>query len=509
MNPEQLKILGSSFLGDLLKSVNLFYPETALVVTFLLAILVDLFTRNRPSCKMSGYVSLIGFFVTAIFLCNSPQGMSFAGTYAVDAFSIFFKWIVLITSFVIIVFSFFSKELFGEERQMGEYYTLIVGMTFGMFLLSGATNLILIYLAIETMSMSSYILAGYTKEIKRASEASLKYVIYGATSSGIMIYGISLLFGLTGSLNLSGINAYLAGNNVNHITLLISGIMIIAGIGYKISAVPFHFWTPDVYEGAPVTITAYLSVASKAAGFAILIRLLNSAFTIHAAGDTINTAWSVMKNVDWTMIIAVLSVLSMTLGNFVAVWQTNVKRLLAYSSIAHAGYILMGVAVMNYTGVSAIMIYLAIYMFMNLGAFFVVMIIANHIDSEDLEDYQGIGYRSPWLGVAMTIFMVSLTGLPPTAGFIGKLYVFTAVLNSGMYWLAVIGVLNSVVSLYYYVKVFRNMFLRGAEKANQPIELSLTVKVILIALIIPNIALGIWFGGLVNWANASAAMILK
>lgn len=506
MNPEQLKILGESFIGNLLNSISNFYPETALVVTFILAILFDLIFKK--SSKISAYVSLIGFVVTAIFLFNKGEGgLTFSNSFAVDSFGHFFKVIILITSFMIILFTFFSKELFGKERQMGEYYSLIVGMTFGMFLLTGATNLILIYLAIETMSISSYVLAGYTKEIRRASEASLKYVIYGAVSSGIMIYGISLIFGLTGTLNLFGINEYLTTHNVNTFALLISSLMIVAGFGYKISAVPFHFWTPDVYEGAPITITAYLSVASKAAGFAVLIRFLQTTFTTETP-DQINTAVEVLKNVDWKLIIAILAVLSMTLGNLVALTQTNVKRLLAYSSIAHAGYILMGISVMNYTGIASTMIYLTVYMFMNLGAFFIVMIIANKINSEELEDYQGLGYRYPLLGVAMTIFLISLTGLPPTAGFIGKLFVFTAVLDANMIWLAVIGVINSVISLYYYVSIFRNMFLRQPVNPVEKQTLSLPNIVMIVILIIPNLLFGIYYSDIVNWAYSSASLIL-
>jgi NADH-quinone oxidoreductase subunit N len=280
-------------------------------------------------------------------------------------------------------------------------------MTLGMFLLSSSSNLIMMYLSIEIMSLSSYVLAGYTKEIKRASEASLKYVIYGAVSSGIMIYGISIIFGLTGSLNLYEINTFLANNDVNLWALLIPTLMIIAGIGYKISAVPFHFWTPDVYEGAPVTITALLSVASKAAGFAMLIRFVKIGFIDSAAGGEY---WTTL-HLDWQHIIALLSVLTMTLGNLVALWQTNVKRLLAYSSIAHAGYMLMGLVVMNDAGVAAILIYFFMYLFMNLGAFYFVLLIANKTGSENIEDYQGLGYKAPRISVCMVIFLISLTGL--------------------------------------------------------------------------------------------------
>ena len=370
-----------------------------------------------------------------------------------------------------------------------------------MFLLVGSANLIMIYLAIETMSISSYILAGYTKEVKRASEASLKYVIFGAVSSGIMLYGISILFGLTGSLNLFDINQFLVTNKVANIPLLIAGLMILSGFGYKISAVPFHFWTPDVYEGAPVTIVAYLSVASKAAGFAVLLRFFKTGLIDSIPGTT--EMWILAGSIDWHSVIAVLSILTMTLGNIVAIWQTNLKRLLAYSSIAHAGYLLMAVSVLNDNGVSAVLIYFFFYMLMNLGAFFIIQLIANKLDSENIDDYIGLGYRSPVISVCLTIFLISLTGLPPTAGFIGKLYVFTSVINSGYLWLAVIGVINSVISLYYYAKIIRNMYLRDVESTKARLEYSPIVILIVLFLAIPTLVFGIYFTPIVEWANYS------
>jgi len=282
--------------------------------------------------------------------------------------------------------------------------------------------------------------------------------------------------------------------------------MIIAGIGYKISAVPFHFWTPDVYEGAPVTITALLSVASKAAGFAMLIRFVKIGFIDRAAGGEY---WTTL-HLDWQNIIALLSVLTMTLGNLVALWQTNVKRLLAYSSIAHAGYMLMGLVVMNEAGVAAILIYFFMYLFMNLGAFYFVLLIANKTGSENIEDYQGLGYKAPVISVCMVIFLISLTGLPPTAGFIGKLYIFTALLqNPDFIWLAVVGVINSVISLVFYVKVFRNMYLRKVDEAKETYKFSVASIVLMILLAIPTLLFGIYFSPIVNWAQQSVGMLLK
>ena len=486
---------------DLIKSMNLFKPETTLVITFLLALIFDLvFKRSK---NIAGYIALAGLVITGLFLFQQTGANSktFMNLLVIDSFGQFMKYIILISSFIIIVFSFLSKELYTEHRKLGEYFILIIGMTFGMFLLVGSSNLIMIYLAIETMSISSYILAGYTREVKRASEASLKYVIFGAVSSGIMIYGISILFGLTGSLNLFEINQFLQKGNIATVPLLISGLMIISGFGYKISAVPFHFWTPDVYEGAPVTITAYLSVASKAAGFAVLLRFIKTTLIDPIPGTT--ESWTLLSNIDWHLIIIVLSVLTMTLGNLVALWQNNMKRMLAYSSIAHAGYLLMAVSVMNDNGVSAVLIYFFFYMLMNLGAFFIVQIVADKIDSENIEDYNGLGYRAPVISACMTVFLISLTGLPPTAGFIGKLYVFTSVIDSGYLWLAVIGVINSVISLYYYVRVIRNIYIRDIESTKPGLIYSPGTLLIVLLLAIPTLIFGIYFTPIVTWANYS------
>lgn len=500
-------MIDQNFLNNLSESVGLFLPETILIATFLIALISDLIFRKSKS--ISGIVALMGFALTFIALVAMPnQAKSiFSGMLVYDPFGQFFKILILITSAIVVIMSFFSDELNKDVRNLGEYYTLIVGMTIGMFILPASSNLIMLYLALETMSISSYILAGYTKEIKRASEASLKYVIFGAISSGVMIYGISIIYGLTGSLDLTGINNSLATRQIDLLPLLLSGLMIIAGIGYKISAVPFHFWTPDVYEGAPVTITAYLSVASKAAGFAVLMRFLKAGF-IDSASPSLSGVWIMLGSIDWTLIIAILSVLTMALGNLVAIWQTNLKRLLAYSSIAHAGYLLMGVVVLNDIGALAVMIYFFFYMIMNLGAFTVVMLLANKIGSEEIDNYTGIGYRAPILSACMVIFLISLTGLPPTAGFIGKLFIFQAVLNSEFVWLAVVGILNSVVSLFYYVKVFRNMYLRDVESKEPHFEFSPLSVLLVLILAVPTILFGVYYGPVVDWASSSVKILI-
>jgi NADH-quinone oxidoreductase subunit N len=492
---------------QILKDLSLLYPELALTATLLAAIIVDLFFRRTPAVVAA--VVMGGFIVTGAMVLGQAgvNASIFGNMLAVDPFAFFFKLVIIVSAILIVVFSLGSAELNSGGRKLGEYYSLLAAMTLGMMLMSGASNLLMMYLSIELSSLSSYILSGYTREAADSSEASLKYVIYGAVSSGLMLYGISILYGLTGSLDIYRINQVLprmlAGGGSGVLALLIGGLLTLAGFGYKISAVPFHFWTPDVYEGAPITITAFLSVASKAGGFAMLIRFFKVTFIDSSAGSLAAGTWATLQGFEWTQVVAILSVLTMTLGNLVAIWQNNLKRLLAYSSIAHAGYMLMGVVVLSNEGLAAILLYFVVYLFMNLGAFYVVMLIANKTGSEDIDDYRGIGPRSPFVAVAMAVFLVSLTGLPPTAGFIGKLYLFAALINHGWVWLAIVGALNSVLALYYYVRIFRNMFLRTGAPAAAPITFGRTQTVTVLVLLIPTLLFGIYFTPLAQLAQAS------
>lgn len=496
----------SNLILDTQNSLKLFFPEIVIITFLIIAILVDLIFKKHKF--INGYISLLGFILAGIFLFYlSVNQIAFMNSFVVDNFTIFFKYIILISNLIIILMSFSSQELKETNQNLGEFYVFILGMSFGMFLLVSSINLILIYLALETMSISSYILAGYTKEIKRSSEASLKYVVFGAVSSGIMVYGISLLFGLCGSLNLLEINNFLNKNTMDTFPLFISFLFIIVGFAYKISTVPFHFWTPDVYEGAPITITAYLSVASKAAGFAGLIRFIIMAFVENTPGQ--NQIFTLVSNINFVQLFAILSALTMTVGNIVALWQNNLKRLLAYSSIAHAGYILMGVAVMNQTGIASVLLYFIIYMIMNLGAFLCVMLVSNELKTEELNEFEGLGYRSPYLSVAFSILLFSLIGLPPTAGFVAKFYVFAAVIDSGLVWLAVVGVLNSVISLYYYVKIMRNMYIRGIDSESTYFRVNKLGIGLSLILAFFTLLFGIYFSPLLNLANSSASVFIS
>lgn len=489
---------------QILKDLSFFYPETILTAALLAAILADLIFRR--SATVVAVVAMAGLVAALAFLFPQAEASAsiFSNMIAVDSFSFFFKLLILVSAILIVVFSLQSAELNSTGRRLGEYYSLLLALTLGMVLMAGASNLLMMYLALELSSITSYILSGYTREAQDSSEASLKYVIYGALSSGLMLYGISIIYGMTGSLDIYTINQVLAKGNFNELALLIAGVLALAGFGYKISAVPFHFWTPDVYEGAPITITAFLSVASKAGGFAMMIRFFKVTFIDFSVVPIQAGAWSSISGFDWLHLVAAISVLTMTLGNLVALWQHNMKRLLAYSSIAHAGYMLMGVVVLNNQGLAAILVYFVVYLFMNLGAFYIVMLIANKTGSEDIEDYKGIGPKAPFVTVALSIFLLSLTGLPPTAGFIGKLYLFAALVKSEWIWLAIIGAMNSVVSLYYYVKIFRNMYLRPDERTESVgLDFSFAQKLVILVLVFPILLFGLYFSPLVQFAQAS------
>ncbi len=479
-----------------LKDISLFIPETILLITFCVSILLNLVSKNE---KFVAYISIIGilFAIYYSFQTIKLKEIIFSGMYVVDGLSSFFKIIIGLTSIYIFLFSFQRDELKKIQNRLGEYYSLLVALTLGMFLMTGANNLIMMYLSIELSSITSYILSGVIKEEERGSEAALKYILYGAISSGVMLYGISIIYGLTQSLNANAIQYLLFQNGANSIALMIATIFVIVGFGYKISAVPFHFWTPDVYEGSPITITALLSVASKGAGFAMMIRFFTEIFSFQEKGIYFN----LVQQFDWQMILGFISVLTMTVGNMIAIWQTNMKRLLAYSSIAHAGYMLMGLVVLSNEGIVAIMIYFTIYLFMNLGAFYIVMIIAQKIRSENIEDYKGLAYRSSFVSVILTILLISLTGLPPTAGFIGKLYLFSSLLNAKWFVLAIIGALNSVVSLFYYMKVVRNMFLKQVEGESSIIQFLFEEKFYMISFAVIVVLFGIYFSPIIEFVK--------
>src|SRR6056297_3167805 len=490
---------------NILNSIIHFYPEIAIVVTLCAIIIGDLIIKRKG--HTGGWILLAGMIITGFLLLAQTGWNSsiFFDMIAVDPFALYFKLLITLATIFVILFSMKSSELDEYSNRISEYYMLMAGMVLGMFLMVSSTNLLLMYLAFEMTSISSYVLVGFTKKSDKSSEASMKYIIYGAVASGIMIYGISLLVGMTGATDIYAINEALAGGLDQSLLLTISIIMVITGLGFKIAIVPFHFWVPDVYEGAPITITAYLSVASKIAALAMTIRFFRISFFELNASETV-VIWSMIDGLNWNMILAVLAALAMIVGNLSALRQDNIKRMLAYSSIAHAGYILMGLVILTNEGLSAIMIYVFVYLFMNLGAFYVAMLFSNKTGSVSIEGYKGLGHRAPLMGVSMTVFLVALTGFPPTAGFIAKLYIFGAAISAGWYWLVLIAGITTVISLFYYIRVVRNMYFFKPEESAGKLEFDSGTKIILMLLLIPTLLFGVYFTPIFDIARQSIQM---
>lgn len=494
---------------DNIQSISYFYPELILTLLVIVCVIYDLAIDKKDSARV-GYVLVTGLCVVGffIFFQNSFRSTTlFSNAIVLDPFASFFKMIVLLSTIMVSIMSLYSEELVDYRK--GEYFVLLGIITFGLFLLVSSIDLIMVYISIEIVSIMSFVLAGYLKQNTKSNEAALKYVVYGAFSSGIMLYGMSFLYGLTGSTNFFMIQQILTSENFESSTaILLAIIMIIAGFGYKVSAVPFHFWTPDVYEGSPTTITAYLSVAPKAGVFAMMIRFFNQALADGSAMKGIESFSS--TNIPWADILTLLAIITMTVGNVVAIQQKSVKRMLAYSSIAHAGYMLLAMPVMSKSSVYAIMIYLVMYLFMNLGAFFVVIMIKNDVGGERFEHFKGLGWKMPFIGASMTLFMVSLTGLPPTAGFIGKFYIFASIIEGGpsFYWLAVIGGVNSVVSLYYYLRVVKVMYFDGEKTKDIKYSLD-AISTVIILSAIPTLFLGIYWQPVAKWVESSLVLFAQ
>ena len=418
----------------------------------------------------------------------------------IDPFSSFMKIIIILSTLLVIVASWVNDEL--EKYRKGEYFTIMGIMVMGLFLMTSSVDIIMLYISIEVVSIMSFVLAAYLKLDTRSNEAGLKYVIYGAFSSGVMLFGLSIVYGLAGSTNYFAIQDTLSSlDGSANPALIMALLMIFAGFGYKISSVPFHFWTPDVYEGSPSTITAYLSVAPKAAGFAMIIRFFHQVFS-DSIGLTSNAIGS--TDLPWPEIIGVLAVVTMTMGNLVAIQQKSIKRMLAYSSIAHAGYMMLALPVLSIEAVESVMIYLFIYVFMNLGAFFIVIFVKNKTGGESFEDFEGLGWKMPIVGAFMTLFMLSLTGLPPTAGFVGKLYIFKTLVGAGseFLWLVVAGGVNSVISLYYYFHVVKVMFL-GGKRSDVITYPPSTMFGLMIFTAVPSLLLGLYWNPLASWVKDS------
>ncbi|MBP2673606.1 MAG: nuoN [Deltaproteobacteria bacterium] len=490
------------FLGNL-ASVKYFLPEFAVTATILLLIIMRVVTKNSRT-NAYAFLSLVGIGAAILFAGLVPAGAgksTFEGMVAYDSFAVFFKVLTALATIVVVFMSMDSRDM--EGRPQMEFYVFLLSTLLGMFLLSSSTDIVMLYLSLELVSIPSYLLAGYVKGRVQSTEAAMKYVVYGATASGVMIYGFSLLFGLTGTTQVAEIGRALAAGPAT-IPMLLASVMVAVGFGYKIAAVPFHMWSPDVYEGAPTPATAFFSVAPKAAGFAVLLRFY---YTVFAVPDPSAGFWRLTSTeVDWTLLFAVLSAVTMTVGNLVAVMQDNVKRLLAYSSIAHAGYMLMGFVLLTPAGLKAVLFYLVVYLFMNLGAFYIVLVVSNSCKGEDITDFAGLGTRAPFAAVSMAVFLFALTGIPPFSGFIGKLYLFAEVINRGIYWLVVIAGLNSVVALYYYARIVRSMFL-DEPKSSTEIAVPAVPRAMIVLMVAPTLILGVYWEPVARIASISLRML--
>jgi NADH-quinone oxidoreductase subunit N len=453
------------------ESLAWFLPELALAGAILAVIFLDLATTGRAGRAASewpGKLAFVGAGVALVCtvglrwlpvrgLLGQPAAWLFNGMIVLDPFSVFFKVLLGLALLAVVWMSMASREVRGQPSE-GEYYTLLLSSGLAMLLMASAGTLLMAYLSLEFVSLTSYVLTGFLRHNRRSGEAALKYLIYGGVASGAMIYGMSWVFGLTGAMDYAGIAQGIARlDPASRPALFLALVLVLAGFGYKVASVPFHMWAPDVYTGAPIPVTAFLAVGSKAAGFAMLLRFFHF-------GVASQPAAAAIAQLPLVPLATVLCVATMTVGNFAALSQTNMKRLLAYSSIAHAGYALLGFVVFAERGVQALLFYLAVYYTMNLGAFWVVMLVANATGREDLDGYRGLAWRGGALpALALGVFLFSLAGLPPLAGFLGKFYVFAAGVEGRLYALVVIGLLNSVVSLYYYARVVKVMFLDRPE----------------------------------------------
>lgn len=487
-----------------IESLGFFVPELILGLAVIGLIIADLVVVRKSLLGMAALAAVALALLTLVAtLSEAADSYLFHRMIVHDQFSLFFKVVFSLAAFATIWLSLESREV--QRVSQGEYYAMLIASSLGMFFMATATNLLMAYLALEFVSLTSYVLTGMIRHDRRSGEAALKYLIYGGVASGAMIYGMSWIFGLTGTMDYAGINAALAAGQGESLALFLAVVLTLAGFGYKISAVPFHMWAPDVYTGAPIPVTAFLSVGSKAAGFALLLRFFYPALSTLGEGGQ----WQPVGGLQWPQIVLVLSMVSMTVGNLAALQQSNIKRLLAYSSIAHAGYMLMGLVVLSDEGLRSVLFYLIVYYLMNIGAFAIVMQVANASGREDFEGFRGLAWRGGAVpAVAMAIFLFSLAGIPPMAGFIGKFYLFAAVIRSEYYVLALVGGLNSVVSLYYYARIVRAMFLEQPASGAEPVVFDWSTGGLVAALTVATVVFGIYWVPVIGLADRSVRFLI-
>ena len=504
------------------RDLYLVSPELALAALALAVVLLDLAVRRRGVVPAIAVAGLAVPFALSIALWNESHGApggalsAFNGALVVDKFALFFKFLIVGTLALVLLA---SRGALSRYRRETEFIGLVMLSSTGLMLLGAAADLVTIYVALELASLPVAALAAFATTQDRSIEAGLKYLVLSAIASALLLLGFAYLYGASGTVRVLSpdgaaptIAAMLAGGVSEGVpfgsyALLIGALLTIAGFGFKLSMVPFQMWTPDVYEGAPTPVGAFLAVASKAAGFAVLLRVLYAALGADAMSG------------DWTLLLAVLAVVTMSVGNLVAIAQTNVKRLLGYSTIAQAGYVLIGVAAFASRsqddsgaalGVASVLFYLAGYAAMNMAAFFVVIVVTERTGDERIEGLAGLGRRAPWLAGVLAFALLSLTGIPPTAGFMGKLFLFQAAINADLAWLAVAGAVNSVVSAYYYVNVIKTMYLREPEEEGEAARVPAGAAAHLALAITgaATLALGVWPGPLFEAARTAAAGLL-
>ena len=433
-------------------------PEGIVIVTLLAVLVVDLIV-GRTSSRVTPYIAITGLLsaiVALYYQWDNTNTVSFLGGFNSDALSVVFRGIIALSCAVTILMSIRYIEQSGTS--LAEFIGIMISATLGGMFLSGANELVMIFVSLETLSISSYLMTGYMKRDPRSNEAALKYLLIGASSSAIFLYGLSLLYGLSGGeTELSAIATAMANASTDlSFGLVIALVFAIAGIAFKISAVPFHQWTPDVYEGSPTPVVAFLSVGSKAAGFALAIRLMVTAFPLITE--------------QWHFVFTALAVLSMVLGNVVALTQTSMKRLLAYSSIAQAGFVMIGLITGTEAGYSSMVFYLLVYLFMNLGGFACVILFSLRTGTDQISEYSGLYQKDPLLTLVLSICLLSLGGIPPLAGFFGKIYLFWAAWKAGAYGLVLLGLVTSVVSIYYYIRVVRMMVVKEPQEMSEAVK---------------------------------------
>jgi NADH-quinone oxidoreductase subunit N len=448
-------------------------PEIIMTISATVLLILEIIFKNKGVLAFIAVVTA----VLAMYVMPSSYGQTFGGMFISDTYSTYFKLIFMINLVLTVLISL--RYIQREKAEYGEYYSLLLFATSGMMLMASAKDLIILYLGLELMALSTYILAGIKRHDVKSNEAAIKYFLLGAFSSALLLYGISLIYGMTATTDIYKIAEHLKTTEVTT-TLLLSMILIVVAFSFKIAAAPFHMWAPDVYEGAPTSITAFMSVGPKAAGFAVIGRVFYIAFQNIQA--------------DWTPILIGVAILTMAVGNILALVQTNIKRMLAYSSIAHAGYMLIGIIPGTQESLSAMMVYMLIYAFMNIGAFAIVILLEK---GDELSDYEGLSKSHPLVAALMLVFMFSLTGIPPTAGFIGKFNLFMAAIKAGYTWLVVIAVIFSAISAYYYLRVVMNMYMKEMKQeaaiAPSPslgLAILITVLMVFVIGIMPSVVIG-------------------